>query len=405
MKNRILWISFCAPYDKVAHAGGQIHNFYLKGIQKTGRYDIKLITFAKDDEIEKVDLEDYGINYSLLRKEPPPESKFIWKCYSAINKISPLSRNGGFLRPYISKTLAKEMRSLKNSGYNPNLIILQWTQIILLIDYIKGLYPSIPVISIEEDVTFLKYRRFFEGERNLIKRCYKKGLYHRLHNSELKALNLSEIVILNNNKDLNILKVSNVKSKLWTWVPYFHSYINVNHVGNTKDILFFGAMNRPENWKSAIWFIENVMNKIEDKEVRFIVVGNKPNEALLKYANDRIIITGFVESVEQYFEHCCCLVAPIQSGAGVKIKVIEGISSGIPVLTNSIGIEGIDAQNGLEYFYCEVPKDYIDIIYKIMNGKIDLEKTKSAQKQLISGHYDLNKSLKDYIEIIEGLLK
>ena len=50
------------------------------------------------------------------------------------------------------------------------------------------------------------------------------------------------------------------------------------------DVLFYGAMNRPENWKSIIWFIENVWKKKDFQNARLIIVGNKPPIQLLNYA-------------------------------------------------------------------------------------------------------------------------
>lgn len=52
-KKKILWISYCVPYDSVPHAGGQIHNYYLKKLNATNIYDIELFTFAKEEDLKK----------------------------------------------------------------------------------------------------------------------------------------------------------------------------------------------------------------------------------------------------------------------------------------------------------------------------------------------------------------
>lgn len=49
-KAKVLWISHCVPYDKVPHAGGKIENYYLKGLNKTGSYDIRLVTFGRKND-------------------------------------------------------------------------------------------------------------------------------------------------------------------------------------------------------------------------------------------------------------------------------------------------------------------------------------------------------------------
>lgn len=55
MKN-ILWISFRVPYDNVAHAGGKLHNYYLKGLNKNTKNKIKLISFFNERDIGKIDV-------------------------------------------------------------------------------------------------------------------------------------------------------------------------------------------------------------------------------------------------------------------------------------------------------------------------------------------------------------
>ena len=76
-------------------------------------------------------------------------------------------------------------------------------------------------------------------------------------------------------------------------------------------------------------------------------------------------ITGFVENVEPYFETALCSLVPLLLGAGIKVKVLESMSAGVPVLTNNIGIEGIPAKDGLEYLHCETADDYISAITKL----------------------------------------
>ena len=62
---KLLYISYCAPYDGVRHAGGKTHNYYLKEIAKNENIDLLLLTFVANDEVNKIDLESYGINHEF----------------------------------------------------------------------------------------------------------------------------------------------------------------------------------------------------------------------------------------------------------------------------------------------------------------------------------------------------
>ena len=64
-KINVLYFSAMAPYDKVDHAGGKVHNFYIKEMQKTGRYDITLLSMCWNREVPLLDLNDYHIRNDI----------------------------------------------------------------------------------------------------------------------------------------------------------------------------------------------------------------------------------------------------------------------------------------------------------------------------------------------------
>lgn len=392
-KKKLLWVSYLAPYDTVPHAGGKTHNFYVKGIQKIGDFDIHLITFAKTSELAKIDLSDYGIDYDLITHHYRGISHLFWASLKKLQFFNILDPNGGFVAPYVAYQLKKHLRKLKKSGYIPDIIILEWTQIGLYEKYIRRLFPNIPTLIIEVDVSFLSLWRKYEAENRILIKYLKKSAFNRLRSRELECLIDADTVIVNNRKDLILLQENGIFENVIELPPYFQSFLNCKYTGRLKDIVFYGAMSRPENWRSAIWFIENVWPMLDTSELRFVIVGSNPPAELLKYSSDHIILTGFVEDISPYFQNSLCFVAPLVLGAGIKVKIIEAMSAGIPVLTNHIGIEGINAVNGEHYFHCEKPQEYVDIIQKLISGEINKEKVSNAAKEFIKEEYHYDKSL------------
>ena len=72
------------------------------------------------------------------------------------------------------------------------------------------------------------------------------------------------------------------------------------------------------------------------------------------------------------------------------------MAMGVPVLTNSIGIEGIDARDGFEYLHCETPEEYEETIRLINKGSIDSEKIAKNALNMVNSNYDLKKSFLAY---------
>lgn len=391
----------CAPYDRVAHAGGKIENFYVKGLNKS--IPVSMITFANCDEMDLVDLESYNIKADVYVAPKWSIRKFIYALTKRLRGWNPFSIKF-ILEPWQEFYIKRNLLRRKKNGDIPSAIIIEWTQPILLTEWIKKQFSGVPIIAIEEDVSFLSYERQYLNEKKFIFRCYKQKRYTTLKKSELLQLGYADLVILNNYKDYNLLLREGMsKEKMWVWTPYFQSMKDLTYIGDTKDILFYGAMGRYENYASAIWFIKNVLYKIKDTEVRLVVLGSRPHPSLQKYAGNRVIITGFVDDIRPYFQHSLCLVAPLILGAGVKIKIIESLTAGLPVLTNDIGIEGIPAEDGKSYYHCNKPEDYIEKIQLLLDDRSYAQAMSINEKNLANEIYDYDKSLEIFVKKVSDM--
>ncbi len=399
-KKNILWISYFVPYDGVPHAGGKIHNFYIKGLDALNKYNIRLLTCAKEEECNKIDLDKTTIEYSLYISK---SSDLMKKLIEKLDYWSFWTKRSGFLSRYKREYFLTSLKELKQSGYIPDIIVLQWTQVVLMELDVKEIYPTVPIICIEEDVSYLSFFRRFLYEKNPFKRALRKRVYEQLKKQEIECLKNADLIILNNFKDNRLLEKENIH-KTWVWTPFFQNFIDKDYLGDKNELLFYGAMSRDENWKSVLWFVDKVLPYLDSKDVRFVVVGGNPHKELLKLNNPQVLITGYVDDVSEYFSHAKCLVAPLVLGAGVKIKVLEAMSAGLPVVTNDIGIEGIAAQKDSEYLHCEKPEDYIAVLNEILAGQIDLAALSKRSKKVINEKYDIEKSMSVFEKQIDKLI-
>ena len=318
-------------------------------------------------------------NQSLFEKVKNIESKF-----------NLLNKNAGLVSNSDKNEIIATIKKYKSDGYEPDVTILEWTNMVMLAKQIKNIYPKTKIVASEHDVTFIGYRRkyeYFTGTKKLLWKL--KYMYEK--RMELSNLSKCDLVLPHNKDNKAVLMREGIlESKIIGLVPYFKNMTLVPRNSNYKDILFFGAMARPENSLSAIWFIENVLPRLTDLDIRFVILGSNPPGELKKYQSDRVYITGFVDSITPYFSQSMCLVAPLVLGAGIKIKVLEALSSGIPVLTNEIGIEGIPAKNEQEYFQCTKPEEYEAMIRCIYNKKFDEKYIENKAKEFIRENFSVD---------------
>lgn len=117
-----------------------------------------------------------------------------------------------------------------------------------------------------------------------------------------------------------------------------------------EGILFVGGFGHPPNEDAVLWFAEQIFPEIRRQcDIPFYVVGANPTERVKKLEGNGIRVKGFVtdDELAELYDTCRMAVIPLRYGAGVKGKVIEALYYGIPMITTSVGIEGI---TGAEQF-------------------------------------------------------
>ena len=383
---KILVVSPLAPYDTVAHAGGKTHNFYIKRLSE--KNEITILTCAQRKEINKIDLCKYNIDSKIFIIDSAENKKAV------IAKIAELIiyyKYAGYVGSDFRGFILDEIHKAKENGYSPDCIILDWTQAVILMHDIRKVFRKIRIVAIEQDVSFKGLKRKVDYEIDLARKVIKYFQYKRMKRIEIKAVKEADRCFVFSKEDEKLLSNNGCRENIITIVPYYDMYGRDDIHGEQKTgILFYGAMNRVENQISAIWFIEKVMPELS-VEWKFYIVGSDPPTELKKYESDRVIVAGYQKNITKWFDQSFCFVAPLLLGAGIKVKILEALSAGIPVLANSIAMEGIYAANTNEYFHCERSEDYINTInylsenrayaYEIgRNGRAFVEKNFNYQK-------------------------
>lgn len=109
-------------------------------------------------------------------------------------------------------------------------------------------------------------------------------------------------------------------------------------------LVFVGKMNYEPNVVAVTWFAERVLPKllVTYPNLRFLIVGAHPEKRVQRLSDKpNIQVTGFVESIEPYFQRATIVVAPMLTGAGIQNKIIQAMSYGCCVVTTPIGAEGL----------------------------------------------------------------
>jgi glycosyltransferase involved in cell wall biosynthesis len=157
-------------------------------------------------------------------------------------------------------------------------------------------------------------------------------------------------------------------------------------------LLFVGVLNYPPNSDAVSWFVANVLPEIERlcPEVRLCIAGLSPPPSILALARDNIVVRGFVEELEPVYRESTIAVVPLRAGGGTRLKILEAMALGRPVVSTSIGCEGLGATSGEHLLIADSAEDFAAAVVRAL-GNIDLRRRLAANaRKLVEAHYCWN---------------
>jgi glycosyltransferase involved in cell wall biosynthesis len=127
----------------------------------------------------------------------------------------------------------------------------------------------------------------------------------------------------------------------------------------TLELLFIGTLSYAPNIDAARYFCAEVLPRIEQGwsgPVRLAIVGRRPSPSVQAlHAPPRVDVVGEVSSVTPAYADCDLVVAPIRHGGGTRIKILEALSLGRPVVTTTLGCEGLGLRDGVDALIADTP--------------------------------------------------
>ena len=190
-------------------------------------------------------------------------------------------------------------------------------------------------------------------------------------------------------------------------IPNIHKSKEVKRNEIEKNSLqFIGNFWHQPNEDAVVYFCDQVLPHIikEIPEVIFYIIGNAPTEKVKSLANANVKIIGWVPDTTPFLERCHVSVVPLRYGAGMKGKVGEAMSSGIPVVSSPIGVQGMDVVVGRDLLVAESAEDFSKCTIKLLRDdslcKSISEKAKLYMEQRYGYEQMCSKVKTSFLKII-----
>ncbi|MGG3507637.1 glycosyltransferase [Paenibacillus lautus] len=301
--------------------------------------------------------------------------------------------------PYTTALQQLGVEVLYGNDYAKN--INQWIR--LNGHYVDYVYLNRPHISIKYMDTFKKHTNakiiYFGHDLHYLRemRNYELTQNASLLKSaeewreiEFELFGLADVIHVVGTYEQQVLK-EQLPNKLIRNIPlYPYETIYGDHhsipsFDERQDLLFVGGFNHKPNYDGILWFINEILPTIKatHPNMKLYIVGSNPPDDIKEKSSKNIIVTGYVtdEELERYYNSCRIVVVPLRFGAGVKGKVVEAIHYQVPVVTTTIGAEGL-AETEDVLIVCDEASEFADKVINLYSNQ-----TEWQSRSTTSGDY------------------
>lgn len=213
--------------------------------------------------------------------------------------------------------------------------------------------PAIPTLLFQHNVESMIFARHAETAGNPIKAAIYRRQWQKTRAFEQDCARFVDAQVAVSDADATTFRqeigMKNVLGAVPTGVDcnYFQPPVNPAQ----KPVLaFLGAMDWDANQDAVLWFSNEILPRIRQKnpDAEFLLIGRNPPAALRDLAarDPKVRVTGTVPDVRPVMHEAYAMVLPLRIGGGTRIKVYEAMAMGVPVISTTIGAEGLDTTHG-----------------------------------------------------------
>jgi glycosyltransferase involved in cell wall biosynthesis len=266
----------------------------------------------------------------------------------------------------------------------PDIIQLEGLYVSPYLNAIQKVFKG-PIVYRAHNLEFLIWERLAHSAKG-IKKWYLTRMAKALKSYEQKFLRQVSAVLVFTQEDANLAQKLGYLGKMEI-IPA--GVDTQQFYGSHKDpipnsIGFLGSLDWLPNQEAVQWFVKKVLPKIKEKipEVKFRVAGRNPPKHWTEWANQEgWDLIGPVPEALHFLHSNSIFVVPLKSGGGMRLKILEAQASGIPVLTTSVGLEGISMIPDLEVMVGNSPEELSEkAIVLLQNPEL---RKKMAQQALL----------------------
>lgn len=251
--------------------------------------------------------------------------------------------------------------------------------------------PPTPCATVVDayDVEAELLRRVARTTSSDVERALKLAEAYKVEQLERRLWRMSDMCIATSDRDARAIEaVSGAPTRVVPNGVDTAAFTRPEGWTGRRDIVFTGVMRHQPNSDAARWFLDDIHPLISQRtpHARVVFAGADPPDWLRQRANDDILVTGRVDDIRPWLWSAAVAIVPLRSGGGTRLKILEALAADVPVVSTSLGAEGID---GIES--CTILADdnvaFADAVVEVLNDATLVGRLREHARQLVQ-HYD-----------------
>lgn len=391
----ILWVKteLLHPVDK----GGRIRSYHmLRALRKRHHITYLALTTDRVEPLAVAQATEYC--HRLIQvpfREAPRRSPRFWLELLS-NLASPL--------PYaIAKYRSPAMR------HEIERVVRDSSPDLLVCDFLapsQNVPDNLPLRTVlfQHNVEAAIWARHASVQANPVARAYFRSQWRRMESLESRECRRFDHVVavsaadaMAMTRDYGVASVSDVPTGVDT--EFFRPSGTITR--EPFDLVFTGSMDWMPNEDGIRWFIESVLPRIHQRlpQVTLTVVGRNPPSAirLLAERDARVRITGTVPDVRPFLERAAMSIVPLRVGGGTRLKIFEAMAMERPVVSTTIGAEGLDVENGRHVVLADEANAFADAVVGLLSDPARAGSLGQAGAAHVREHYGWERAAEAFL--------
>lgn len=375
-------LQLCPRFPYPLKDGGRIGIFNITKHLALRGHSIDMITFAEDDTTPDAihEMERY-CRVSIIHENTKTNGKNFLR---SMMRNEPVYITRHRSAPYRA-VLHEHLRSANyDVAYGDHSAMFPY---LLEAKRLAGLPAAMRLHNVENMI----WHRYAKEEKNPIKKfiAYRQAIM--LERIEARCAALVDVNFAITDIDKARMEQISPRARVVTVLPGVDSdhWRQAPYASGSSVGILATTFSWIHNVNGVLWFIERVMPMIQKDIPGFSLelLGLNPPPVLLKKANNTVHVRGYVEDIRPNIARAGVYVVPLHVGSGIRIKILEAMAMGIPVVSTSVGCEGIPATNGKNIMIADSAEEFARAVTTILSDPTRAAQMGNAARQFIEERF------------------